>query len=81
MRMEAQDHRLKEWREKRGLKIREAADGVGCSRQAWFRYENGRMPVQPFLDRIIIIAGGDVTANDWLGKEAADVVAKRQASA
>lgn len=79
--MEAQDSSLKKWRQAHGLKIGDVAKRIECSRQAAFRYENGRMPAQPFLDRIVVMADGEVTANDWLGKEAADVVEKRQASA
>ena len=77
--MEA-DHPLKKWRVKRGLGPAEVGREIGCTRLSVDRYEAGRMPKQPYLDRIVVMADGEVTANDWLGKEAADVVAKRQAS-
>jgi transcriptional regulator with XRE-family HTH domain len=74
-------HPLKSWRLGSELTPSEVGERIGCARQTVFRYEAGRMPDQPFLDRIVIMTDGAVTANDWLGKEAADVVAKRQASA
>lgn len=75
------DHPFRKWRIKQGLTVAEVAAKLMSTRQAVFRYEAGRPPRQPFLDRIVVITDGAVTASDWLGKEAADVVAKRQASA
>jgi hypothetical protein len=40
-----------------------------------------RSPRQPILDRIVVETGGAVTANAWLGKEAADVVSTRPPAA
>lgn len=62
------------------MKPVDVAKRIKCKRQTVFRYEAGRMPDQPFLDRIVVMSDGELTANDWLGKEAADVVARRQAS-
>lgn len=73
-------HPLRKWRLERSLRPAEVAQRIHCARQTVFRYEAGRVPDQPFLDRIVVMTDGAVTANDWLGKEAADVVAKRQAS-
>jgi transcriptional regulator with XRE-family HTH domain len=78
--MEA-DHPLKKWRVERNLSSAEVGKTIGCTRLSIDRYEAGRMPKQPYLDRIVVMTDGEVTASDWLGKEAADVVAKRQASA
>lgn len=74
-------HPLKKWRTENNRASAQVAECIQCTRPSIDRYESGRMPKQPYLDRIIIMTGGAVTANDWLGKEAADVVAKRQASA
>lgn len=79
--MEA-DHPLKKWRVAHNLSPAEVGQKIGCTRLSVNRYESGRRrPKQPFLDRIVVMTDGEVTASDWLGKEAADVVAKRQASA
>ncbi len=78
--MEA-DHPLKKWRLERGLSAAAVGRKIGCTRLSVDRYEGGRMPKQPYLDRIVVMTDGAVTGSDWLGKEAADVVAKRQASA
>ena len=78
--MEA-EHPLKKWRVERNLSSAEVGRLIGCTRLSIDRYEGGRMPKQPYLDRIVVMTDGAVTASDWLGKEAADVVAKRQASA
>jgi transcriptional regulator with XRE-family HTH domain len=72
---------LKKWRLKRNLSAAEVGRKIDCTRLTIDRYEAGRMPKQPYLDRIVVMTDGEVTASDWLGKEAADVVAKRQASA
>jgi transcriptional regulator with XRE-family HTH domain len=74
-------HPLKKWREERNLSSADVGRMIDCTRLSIARYEEGRNPKQPFLDRIVVMTDGEVTANDWLGKEAADVVAKRQASA
>jgi transcriptional regulator with XRE-family HTH domain len=74
-----QIHPLKAWRQARTLTDRQAGAQIGVTRIAWRRYENGRRPEPEILDRIVIVTDGAVTANDWLGKEAADVVAKRHA--
>jgi transcriptional regulator with XRE-family HTH domain len=74
-------HPLKKWRLKRNLSAAEVGRKIDCTRLTIDRYEAGRMPKQPYLDRIVVMTDGEVTASDWLGKEAADVVAKRQASA
>lgn len=50
---------------------------IDVTYQTVWRYERGRMPQQPFLDRIVIATDGAVTGDAWLGKEAADVVARR----
>ena len=75
-------HPLKNWREERNLSAAEVGRSIDCTRLSIDRYEAGRMPKQPYLDRIVVMTEGAVTANDWLGKEAADaVVAKRQSPA
>ncbi|WP_352499393.1 helix-turn-helix transcriptional regulator [Mesorhizobium sp. M0058] len=71
--------RLKKWRVERNLQSAEVGRRIDTTRPSIARYEAGRMPKQPYLDRIVVMTDGEVTANDWLGKEAADVVAKRQA--
>lgn len=80
--METQDHPLKKWRSLRNMKAGDVGERIGCSRQAVLRYEaRTRVPTPIVIERIVVMTDGEVTANDWLGKEAADVVAKRQASA
>lgn len=75
-------HPLKKWRLARKLSSAGVGRMIGCNRVTIERYEAGvRTPRQPYLDRIVVMTDGAVTASDWLGKEAADVVAKRQASA
>ena len=74
-------HPLKKWREERNLSAAEVGRKIECTRLTIDRYEAGRMPKQPYLDRIVVMCDGDVTANDWLGKEAADVVSKQQGPA
>jgi transcriptional regulator with XRE-family HTH domain len=80
--MDAEEiHPVKAWRTSRGLTVKQAAAQFGVSRQTWHRYENGtRRPDPDVLDRFVIETDGAVTANDWLGKEAADVVARRHAA-
>jgi transcriptional regulator with XRE-family HTH domain len=73
--------RLKKWRLERGLKAADVAAKIESTRQAVSRYESGRRPKQPYLDRITVMTDGEVTGSDWQGKEAAHVVARRQASA
>lgn len=73
-------HPLKKWRQQRNLQPAEVGRRIECTRQSIARYEAGRMPDQPWLDRIVVMTEGAVDANAWLGKEAADVVASRQAS-
>lgn len=60
---------------------KEFARRIDATYQSVCRYQRGRMPRQPFLDRIVIVTGGAVTADAWLGKEAADVVARRDLAA
>lgn len=73
------EHPLTAWRKSRGISLADIARQIDCTRPVVGRYEAGRTPRQPFMDRIVILTEGAVTANDWLGKEAADVVAQRQA--
>lgn len=75
------EHPLTIWRKSRDLLTADVAKMIPCTRAAVGRYEAGRTPRQPIMDRIVILTEGAVTANDWLGKEAADVVASRQARA
>lgn len=73
-------HALTKWREEKGLTASDVGKSISCSRTTVDRYENGsRSPRQPYLDRLVILTDGAVDGNAWLGKEAADVVAKRQA--
>ena len=81
MQLMVDHHPLKNWREQRDLSSADVGRLIDCTRLSIDRYEAGRMPKQPYLDRIVAMTDGAVTANDWLGKEAADVVAKRQSPA
>lgn len=58
------------------------AERIGVTYMALLRYENGlRSPKQPILDAIVKETAGEVDANAFLGKEAADVVSKRPPAA
>ncbi|OBQ84677.1 hypothetical protein A9K71_21820 [Mesorhizobium sp. WSM3873] len=65
----------------RNLSAADVGRMIDCTRLTVDRYEAGRMPRQPYLDRIVVMSDGEVNANHWLGKEAADVVARRRAPA
>lgn len=71
-------HPLKKWRDANNVLPGEMGEKIGCARPSVYRYEAGRMPEQPFLDRIVILTDGEVTANDWLGAKALRAVAKRR---
>ncbi|MDG4874139.1 helix-turn-helix transcriptional regulator [Mesorhizobium sp. WSM4935] len=74
-------HQLTKWRLDRNLSTADVGRMIDCTRLTVDRYEAGRMPRQPYLDRIVVMSDGEVNANHWLGKEAADVVARRRAPA
>ncbi|MDG4887625.1 helix-turn-helix transcriptional regulator [Mesorhizobium sp. WSM4887] len=74
-------HQLTKWREELNLSAADVGRMIDCTRLTVDRYEAGRMPRQPYLDRIVVMTDGEVNANHWLGREAADVVARRPASA
>lgn len=68
-------HPLKAWRLASGLSPHEVGKRLGCSVQTVYRYEAGtRTPERSVLDRIIIMTGGAVTANDWVGEQASQVL-------
>lgn len=74
------EHPLRRWRKAGGHSITDVARSLRCSRLTVYRYEGGRVPRQPFMDRIVVLTDGAVDASAWLGKEAADVVATRPAT-
>lgn len=74
-------HQLTKWRLDRNLSTADVGRMIDCTRLTVDRYEAGRMPRQPYLDRIVVMSDGEVNANHWLGREAADVVARRRAPA
>ncbi|PBB80205.1 hypothetical protein CK218_16445 [Mesorhizobium sp. WSM3879] len=74
-------HQLTKWRLDRNLSAADVGRMIDCTRLTVDRYEAGRMPRQPYLDRTVVMSDGEVNANHWLGKEAADVVARRRAPA
>ncbi|RWI26126.1 MAG: XRE family transcriptional regulator [Mesorhizobium sp.] len=74
-------HQLTKWREERNLSAADVGRMIDCTRLTVDRYEAGRMPRQPYLDRIVVMTDGEVNANHWLGREAADVVAQCRTSA
>jgi hypothetical protein len=77
--METAVKELTEWLDRPDAPSRSAfAAEIGVSRMTLLRYEKRlRKPREPVMDRIVIATGGAVTANAWLGKEAADVVSTR----
>lgn len=72
--MEPKTHALKAYRTRRRISCEKFAGRINVSAMTIRRYEAGRMPAQPYLDRIVIRTGGEVTANDWLGEQAAEIV-------
>ncbi|WP_109613526.1 helix-turn-helix domain-containing protein [Pseudaminobacter salicylatoxidans] len=73
-------HPLKIWRKANGLSTIEVGRRLGCTRQTVCRYEAGtRIPERSVLDRIIIMTGGSVTANDWVGTQASQVLSGQSA--
>jgi transcriptional regulator with XRE-family HTH domain len=81
--METAVKELTEWLDRPDAPSRSAfAASIGVSRMNLLRYEKGlRTPRQSVMDRIVIETEGAVTANAWLGKEAADVVSTRPPAA
>lgn len=86
--MEKTLHQLELWRKAKGLSRANLGSKIGVTAMTIRRYERGRVPgdkprMPPLddLNRLVLLTGGEVSANDWLGKEAADVVAKRQPAA
>lgn len=84
--MEETKSRLTVLREKNGWSVARLAQLLGVSRGSVYRYElplgapNARIPEPPVMDRLVLLFEGEITANDWLGAEAADV-ARRYARA
>ncbi|RWB67589.1 helix-turn-helix transcriptional regulator [Mesorhizobium sp.] len=80
--METAVHQLTAWLDRPNAPPRSAfAAKIGIARQVLWRYENGRMPKRAILEKIVVETDGAVTANAWLGKEAADVVSTRPTAA
>jgi len=40
---------LAAWRERMGYSLREAAENIGCSKQAWINWEQGRQDVPRYI--------------------------------
>jgi transcriptional regulator with XRE-family HTH domain len=57
--------KLKSWRETKGWSQAKLGEQVGVSSVAIGRYEAGRVPEPPVLQKLIDISEGQVTANDW----------------
>lgn len=75
-------HDLTRFRKANNLELEDVARRLGVTRATVSRYETSqRVPRQPHLDALVILSDGEVDGNSWLGKEAADVVAKRRARA
>jgi hypothetical protein len=81
--METPIEELTAWLDRPEAPSRSAfAVSIGVTRMTLLRYEKGlRKPKPPVMDRIVIATDGAVTANAWLGKEAADVVSTRPPAA
>lgn len=81
--MEKPVEELTAWLDRPDTPSRSAfAKTIGVSRMTLLRYEKGlRNPRQSVKDKIVIETKGAVTANAWLGKEAADVVSTRPPAA
>lgn len=64
---------LRIWRQQRGLTLQQTADRLGLgSPQVVSRYERGELwPGREAMRRIVIGTGGAVTADSFLGLEAA----------
>lgn len=61
---------LQAWRQRENVSAADLAAEIRVTKFTVARYEMGRMPKQPFLDRIVIATNGEVTANAWLGEKA-----------
>lgn len=84
--MEVTQSKLTELREAKGWSVAHLAQLLGVTRGSVYRYEmplgtpGARTPEPPVMDRLVLLFEGQITANDWLGAEAADV-ARRYARA
>lgn len=58
--------KLKEWRERKGLRQADVAKGVGVSQVSIGRYERGRTPKPAVLMRIVKFTKGKVGMLDLL---------------
>lgn len=70
--MYALNHKLKFWRKALDLTQEQAADRLEVTQQAYSRYESGRVPKKPVMDRIIERTKNDpvpLTPNDFYGVE------------
>lgn len=67
-------HPLKQWRVAQGFSYAKVASILRCRRETVQKYENGRTPQQPFLDRIVVMTNGVVNANSWLGQDAKMII-------
>lgn len=72
------EHPLRSWRKGAGLKLAEAAERVGTSRQVWHDWEAGRRrPSAAFMPKVRTLTG--LSADSFFAEQAADAAELEQA--